>query len=81
MAQVIAEIESSDFVLLIDDFHYMDRNVQAEVAKQISRRQRDVVSNLHCFVPRRSDDLFAAILNYVAGFGRSLTRPIGRPVN
>ena len=33
LQQVVTDIGDSDFVVLLDDFHYMDREVQAEVAK------------------------------------------------
>jgi hypothetical protein len=35
MAQVAREIGNSDYVLFVDDFHYMSRDLQAEVAKQL----------------------------------------------
>jgi hypothetical protein len=35
MIQVIKEIADSEFLIFVDDFHYMSREVQAEVAKQI----------------------------------------------
>jgi len=35
LAQVQGEIGESDFVVLIDDFHYMPRELQAQIARQI----------------------------------------------
>jgi len=35
LAQIVKEIADSDFAVLIDDFHYMPRKIQAEAAKQI----------------------------------------------
>lgn len=35
MTQVIEEIANSSFVVFIDDFHYMDRSIQTDVARQI----------------------------------------------
>ena len=35
MAQVVTEIGGSSFVLLVDDFQYMHREVQGEVAKTL----------------------------------------------
>jgi hypothetical protein len=40
LTQVVKEISDSDFVLLIDDFHYMERSIQTEVAKQIKEAAR-----------------------------------------
>jgi hypothetical protein len=57
MAQVIDEIGSSEFVLLIDDFHYMDRGIQTEVAKQIKEAARLGVKICTASVPHRSDDV------------------------
>lgn len=57
LAQVEKEIAGSDFVIFIDDFHYMDRATQIEVAKAIraasGRRIRICIAS----VPHRSDDL------------------------
>jgi hypothetical protein len=57
MVQVIEEIADSEFVLLIDDFHYMDRAVQIEVAKQIKEAARQGVKICTASVPHRSDDV------------------------
>ena len=40
MEQVIEELGGSDLVVLVDDFHYMPREVQAEVAKQLKEAAR-----------------------------------------
>jgi hypothetical protein len=57
MAQVIGEIGNSDFVLLIDDFHYMPAGIQSEVAKQIKEAARQGVKICTASVPHRSDDV------------------------
>jgi hypothetical protein len=57
LAQVVEELASSDFVLLIDDFHYMDRSVQTEVAKQIKEAARLRVKICTVSVPHRADDV------------------------
>lgn len=55
--QVVAEISDSAFVLLIDDFHYMDRAVQTEVAQQIKEAARRGVNICVASVPHRADDV------------------------
>lgn len=57
MKQVISEIADSTFVLLIDDFHYMQRDVQTEVAKQIKEAARLHVKICTASVPHRADDV------------------------
>lgn len=55
--QVIREIGGSDFVLFIDDFHYMDRDVQAEVARQLKEAAEAGVKICTASVPHRKDDV------------------------
>ncbi len=57
MAQVIEEIADSGLVLLIDDFHYMERSIQSDVAKQIKEAARLRVKICTASVPHRSDDV------------------------
>lgn len=59
-AQVIREIGNSDFVILIDDFHYMPRSVQEDVARQIKAAIREGVKIVTISVPHRSDDVVRA---------------------
>jgi len=40
MQQVIKEIGGSDFVILLDDFHYLDRAIQTQVAQQLKEAAR-----------------------------------------
>ncbi len=40
LAQIVKEIGNSDFVVLLDDFHYMTDEVQAEVAKALKEAVR-----------------------------------------
>lgn len=56
MSQVIKEIADSDFVVLLDDFHYMDRKLQSAVAKQIKEAARQGVRFILASVPHRSED-------------------------
>lgn len=60
MVQVIAEIGGSDFTLLIDDFHYMPRGIQEEVAKQLKDAVRQNVKIIIASVSHRSDDVVRA---------------------
>ncbi|MCP6473840.1 hypothetical protein NL509_28760, partial [Klebsiella pneumoniae] len=52
-----SEIGNTDFVVFIDDFHYINRDVQAEIAKQI----KDAIANgckfICASVPYHSDDV------------------------
>ena len=60
MQQVIEEIADSDFVVLIDDFHYMPRDVQQDVAKQLKEAVRQGVRIITAAVSHRSDDVVRA---------------------
>lgn len=57
MTQVIEEVADSDFVVLIDDFHYMDRSIQSEVARQIKAVAAAGVKICTASVPHRADDV------------------------
>jgi hypothetical protein len=57
LPQVVREIADSDFVLLLDDFHYMAPRVQVEVAKQIKEAARQGIKIVTASVPHRSDDV------------------------
>lgn len=60
LEQVIDEIGGSEYVLLVDDFHYMPREVQAEVAKQLKEAARRDVRIVTAAVPHRADDVVRA---------------------
>jgi hypothetical protein len=51
------EIAGSAFVIFIDDFHYMDRVTQTEVAKQIRAGSGRGIRICVASVPHRSDDV------------------------
>lgn len=57
MAQVIEEIADSSMVLLIDDFHYMDRSIQTDIARQIKAAANAGVKICTASVPHRADDV------------------------
>lgn len=60
LTQVIDEISNSEFTVLIDDFHYMPREAQGEVAKQIKEAARQGVKIITASVSHRSDDVVRA---------------------
>lgn len=60
LPQVVAEIGGSDFVILLDDFHYMDRDVQMEVAKSLKEAVRLGVKIVTAAVSHRGDDVVRA---------------------
>jgi hypothetical protein len=53
--QVVHEIAGSSFTIFIDDFHYMPRDTQQEVAKQIKEAAEKGVRICTASVPHRSD--------------------------
>jgi hypothetical protein len=60
LEQVIEELGGTDFVVLVDDFHYMPREVQADVAKQLKEAARRDVKIVIAAVPHRADDVIRA---------------------
>jgi hypothetical protein len=60
LPQVVDEIANSDFVMLIDDFHYMDRQVQIEVAKSLKEAVRLGLKIVTAAVLHRGDDVVRA---------------------
>ena len=55
--QVVKEIGNSDFIIFIDDFHYMSEEVQVSVARQIKEVSEKGVKICTASVPHRSDDV------------------------
>lgn len=60
LEQVVDEMAGTERVLLVDDFHYMPRDVQAEVAKQLKEAARRDVRIVTAAVPHRADDVVRA---------------------
>jgi hypothetical protein len=60
LAQVVHEVGGSDFVILLDDFHYMERSVQVEVAKTLKEATRLGVKIITAAVSHRGDDIVRA---------------------
>lgn len=57
IAQIVKEIGGSDYTVLIDDFHYMSRETQAAVAKEIKEATRQGIKIITASVPHRADDV------------------------
>jgi len=57
---VVDHIVSENYVILVDDFHYIERDVQEDIAEEIKEAARRGVSICVALVPHRSDDLVRA---------------------
>jgi hypothetical protein len=57
LQQVVKEIGGSNFVLFIDDFHYIPKDVQSEIGKQIKAAAEAGVRLCTASVPHRKDDV------------------------
>jgi len=60
LEEVIEEIGGTEHVVLVDDFHYMPRDVQVEVAKHLKEAARREVRIVTAAVPHRADDVVRA---------------------
>ena len=60
LKQVEREIANSEFVVFLDDFHYMARPLQVEVAKQLKAAAELGIKICTASVPHRSDDVVRA---------------------
>jgi len=54
---LIQELADQDFTVFIDDFHYIPRDVQSEIAKQIKEAIRSNVKFIVASVPYHADDV------------------------
>jgi hypothetical protein len=54
---IVREIGESDYVVFIDDFHYIERNVQEEIGRQIKAAAEKGIRICTASVPHRSDDV------------------------
>lgn len=61
LQQVVVELARSDFVILIDDFHYMPRPVQEDVTRQLKDAVRQELRVCTASVLHRSDDIVRAL--------------------
>ena len=55
--QVVKDIGGSDFVVFIDDFHYIEKKVRDEIGKEIKAAAELGVRICTASVPHRSDDV------------------------
>jgi hypothetical protein len=55
--QIVKELGNSSFVLLLDDFHYIPKGSQADVARQIKAAAERGVRICIATVPHRADDV------------------------
>jgi len=60
LLQVVHEIANSDFVVLVDDFHYMPRAIQSDVAKSLKEAVRLGIKLVTATVSHRGDDVVRA---------------------
>jgi hypothetical protein len=54
---IVREIGNSDYVVFVDDFHYIARSVQEEIGKQIKAAAEKGIRICTASVPHRSDDV------------------------
>lgn len=59
-AQVVKELAGSDFIILVDDFHYIPREIQEVVAREIKDIVRQKVKICAATVSHRGDDVMRA---------------------
>lgn len=61
LPQIITKIANSPFVLLVDDFHYIDRDQQTDVAKHLKEAVRQGIKIVTASVTHRSDDVIRSL--------------------
>ena len=57
LVQVVREIAGSEFVLFVDDFHYIPTSLQPDVARQIKAAAEKGVRVCVATVPHRADNV------------------------
>jgi hypothetical protein len=57
LAQVIREIADSDYAVFVDDFHYIPKEAQKDIGKEIKEAAEAGVRIVTASVPHRSDDV------------------------
>lgn len=57
MTAVVREVANSDFIVFLDDFHYIPRDLQESVGRQIKAGSEAGVRFCIASVPHRSDDV------------------------
>ena len=54
---IVREIGDSDYVIFVDDFHYIERTVREEIGRQIKAAAEKGIRICTASVPHRSDDV------------------------
>jgi hypothetical protein len=54
---IVREIGGSEYVVFVDDFHYIERSVRTEIGKQIKAAAEKDIRICTASVPHRSDDV------------------------
>jgi len=54
---LVSELSGSNFVIFIDDFHYIEQSIQSDLAQQIKEAIRQGVKVICASVPYHSDDV------------------------
>ncbi|MGV3769055.1 MAG: hypothetical protein ACO1NM_03380 [Sphingobium phenoxybenzoativorans] len=57
MSAVVREIANSDFIVFLDDFHYINRELQTSIGQQIKAGSEAGIRFCIASVPHRSDDV------------------------
>lgn len=57
LTSIIREVADSNFVVFIDDFHYITDNIREEVGRQIKAAAENGIKIITASVPHRSDDV------------------------
>lgn len=57
LQQVVKELQGSSYVVFLDDFHYINRDKQGEIARHIKAASEQGVRFCIASVPHRADDL------------------------
>ncbi|WP_275737164.1 hypothetical protein [Halorhabdus sp. SVX81] len=57
ISKTIEELQNGDYLLLIDDFHYIDKSVQEDLAEVIKEIPHQGISIGVALVPHRSEDI------------------------
>lgn len=57
LEEIVREIGSSDFVVFVDDFHYIEKSVRDEIGKQIKAAAEKGVRICTASVPHKADDV------------------------
>lgn len=60
VALLVKDLGDTEYIVFIDDFHYIDADVQQEIAKQIKECIEGKVQFVCASVPYRSDDVLLA---------------------